>query len=188
MGKKSAENLVAAIEQAKSRPLRRLVHALGIRHVGETVAERLASGVSSLQQLATMSQEQLVAISGIGPVVARSVSLFFSQDATREVIGKLERFGVNLAGETVRGSGQLAGRVFVLTGGLESMSREQAKERIESLGGKVASSVSRKTDWVVAGSDPGTKLDRARELARPVIDEKAFLALLEGVSSAPKPT
>ncbi len=179
MGDKSAENLMAQIEASKARPLPRLVYALGIRHVGETVADRLTADVATMDELASMSEEALTAIEGIGPVVARSVATFFAQEQTRELIGKLRRFGVRLTGEPkAAGPKPLAGKTFVLTGGLGSMSRDAAKKRLEALGAKVASSVSKKTDYVVAGQDAGSKLDKARELGRPVLDEQAFLELL----------
>ncbi len=179
MGEKSAENLLAAIEASKSRPLARLIYGLGIRHVGETVAERLASAVSSLDELAAMPEEKLMEIEGIGPVVARSVATFFAQEATRRVIEKLRAAGVNFRGEPrPKARTRLSGKTFVLTGTLDSLSREEAKAALEALGAKVASSVSKKTDYVVAGKDPGSKLDKARELGRPVLDEQAFLALL----------
>jgi DNA ligase (NAD+) len=180
MGEKSAENLLAAIEASKERPLARLVYGLGIRHVGETVAERLASGVSSLEELASLSEERLQEIEGIGEVVAESVATFFAQEATKRLLGKLNAHGVNPQGAPKpSGPRPLAGKTFVLTGTFDSMSRETAKERLVSLGAKVASSVSKKTDYVVAGSDPGSKLDKAKELGRPVLDEPALLALLE---------
>jgi DNA ligase (NAD+) len=183
MGERSAANLLASIEQSKKRPLPKLIHGLGIRHVGETVAERLARSVSSLEQLAAMTVEQLVSLQDVGPVVAGSVATFFSQRRTREVIEKLRRFGVRLQGEEVRrGPQPLLGKVFVLTGGLQSYSRDQARRLLESLGATVASSVSKKTDYVIAGSDPGSKLDRAEELGRPVLSEPAFLAMLREVA------
>jgi len=138
------------------------------------------AGVASMDELATMSEETLTAIEGIGPVVARSVATFFAQDQTRSLLDKLRRFGVRLTGEPKpTGPKPLAGKTFVLTGGLEAMSRDQAKKRLEALGGKVASSVSKKTDYVIAGQDAGSKLEKARELGRPVLDEQAFLELLD---------
>lgn len=181
MGDKSAENLVAQIEVSRSRPLQCLVFALGIRHVGETVAERLTSAASSLDELAAMTEEQWTRIEGIGPVVAASVATFFAEEQTKVLVDKLRRFGVRMTGEPKRsGPAPLAGKTFVLTGGLSSMSRDQAKKRLEALGAKVASSVSKKTDFVIAGQDAGSKLDKARELGRPVLDEAAFVELLAG--------
>jgi DNA ligase (NAD+) len=179
MGAKSADNLLAQIDASRSRPLPRLVYALGIRHVGETVAERLTANVSSIDELSAMSEESLKAMDGIGPVVARSVCTFFGQEQTRSLIEKLRRFGVRLTGDPrPTGPAPLSGKTFVLTGALGSMSRDQAKKRLEALGGKVASSVSKKTDYVIAGTDAGSKLEKARELGRPILDEAAFLDLL----------
>jgi DNA ligase (NAD+) len=180
MGEKSAENLLAAIARSKDRPLARLIYGLGIRHVGETVAERLAGGVARLRDFEGLPEEKLEEIEGIGPVVAASVAKFFAQEATKRLVEKLERFGVKTEGPP-RESGPrpLAGKTFVLTGTLESLSREAAKELLQSLGAKVASSVSKKTDFVVAGAEAGSKLDKAKELGRPVLDEAAFRKLLD---------
>jgi DNA ligase (NAD+) len=179
MGEKSAENLLAAIERSKDRPLARLIYGLGIRHVGETVAERLAGGVSSLAELASLSEERLQEIDGIGPVVAASVATFFAQDATKRLVEKLQRFGLKLEGEPrPEGPRPLAGKTFVLTGTLAGMTREEARALLVSLGAKVASSVSKKTDYVVAGEDPGSKLEKARELGRPVLDEAGLRELI----------
>lgn len=180
MGKKSAENLLREIERAKSRPLARLVHGLGIRHVGETSAQLLVGEVASLHELAAMSQEQLEAVDGIGPVVAESVRNFFEEERNQQIIEKLRRFGVKLEAEPKQtGPAPLAGKTIVLTGSLASLTRSQAKERVEALGGKVASSVSKKTDYVVVGTDAGSKLDKAKKLGRPILDEDQFLKLLE---------
>jgi DNA ligase (NAD+) len=179
MGEKSAANLLASIEAAKSRPLARVVFGLGILHVGETVAQRLADHVESLAALASMDEESLTAIDGVGPVVAAAVVAHFRDDRVRAVLAKLERFGVTPRNTNkAAGPKPLDGKTFVLTGTLMAMTRDEAKERILSLGGKVASSVSKKTDYVVAGEEAGSKLDKAKELGRPILDEAAFVALL----------
>lgn len=180
MGKKSADKLMAQIEASKTRPLARLLYGLGIRHVGETAAERIASAVSSLDELASLGEEQLVQIEGVGPVVASSIATFFGQEQTQELIAKLKRFGVKTLGETkAEGPQPLAGKTFVVTGALTSWSRDGIKKYLQLLGAKVASSVSKKTDYVLAGTEAGSKLDKARELGRPVLDEDAFKNLLQ---------
>ena len=179
---KSADNLIAQIDASKSRPLAALLFGLGIRHVGETVADRLVASLANIDDLACMTVDQLTEVEGIGAVVARSVATFFAQEPSRELIGKLRRFGVKLTGEPKhQGPTPLAGKTFVLTGGLTSMSRDQAKKRLVSLGAKVASAVSKNTDYVVAGTDAGSKLDAARKLGRTVIDEQQFKDLLEQI-------
>lgn len=181
-GEKSALNLLEQLESAKSRPLARLVYGLGIRHVGETVAQRLVSAVSSLQELAGQTEETLTAIEGVGPVVAHTVVGYFAQPTTQALVARLAALGLNLRATRVVGPKPLLGKTFVLTGTLASLSRDAAKERLVSLGAKVASSVSKKTDYVVAGEEAGSKLEKARELGRPILDEAAFLALLDEVT------
>jgi DNA ligase (NAD+) len=180
MGEKSAGNLWSAIQASKNRPLARLIYGLGIRHVGETVAERLAKGVANLEELAAAPEEKLMEIEGIGPVVAKSVRTFFRQPQTDALLKKLKAAGVNFEGEAKpEGPRPLAGKTFVLTGTLPSLSREEAKAWIESLGGKVASSVSKKTDYVVAGENAGSKLSKAQELGRTILDEAGLRELIE---------
>jgi DNA ligase (NAD+) len=164
MGEKSADNLLAAIAAAKDRPLARLINALGIRHVGETVARTLARAYPKLEALAAATEEDLLAVSGIGPVVAKSVATYFRNPDALGLIDKLKGGGVRVEDEA-RGSGArpLAGKTFVLTGTFETWSREALKELLEEMGARVSSSVSKKTDWVVAGASPGTKLEKARE-------------------------
>jgi len=186
MGEKSADNLVAAIEAAKERPLARLINALGIRHVGETVARTLARAYPKLESLAAATEEDLLGVSGIGPVVAKSVATYFLNPDARVLMDKLKAGGVRVEDES-KGSGArpLAGKTFVLTGTFEKWSREALKELLEELGARVSSSVSKKTDWVVAGANAGTKLDRARELERPVIDEAELERILAGARETP---
>ena len=180
MGPKSAENLMSAIQQAKDRPLTRLVYGLGIRHVGETVAQMLASAFGTLEALSAASFEDLCAIGGIGPVVAQSVVNFFQNPDTRIVIDKLGHSGVRLQdAPKPEGPKPFAGKTFVITGTFEAFSRERLKELLESLGGKVASSVSKKTDYILAGVEPGSKLEKAKELGRPILDEAGLQQLLE---------
>jgi DNA ligase (NAD+) len=179
MGEKSADNLLAAIGAAKDRPAARLIYALGIRHVGQTVARSLARAFPRLDDLAAADEERLLEVPGIGPVVAQSVATFFRNDDALKLIDKLRAAGVRLEDEApAAGATPLSGKTFVLTGSFEGFSRDALKERLESLGAKVASSVSKKTDYVVAGSEPGSKLDRARELGRPILDEAQLVALI----------
>jgi len=182
MAEKSAGNLVRAIESSKDRGLARLLYGLGIRYVGEHVAEVLASRYRSLEALSRATQEELQEIPEIGPRIAQSVAHFFAQEENRRVIDKLRQVGVRMEeAEAVRIAPTLRGKVFVLTGALEGFSREEAKEEITRRGGRVSSSVSRKTDYVVAGKDPGSKLQEARRLGVRVLDEEEFRSLLAGV-------
>lgn len=184
-GEKKVENLLSAIEESKKRPFSRLVYALGIRHVGAGVAQLLTSHFPSLRALMNASQEELEAIPGIGPQIAESVVRFFRDPHNRKIIERLERVGVRT--EEVRpaagkGGSPFSGKTVVFTGGLSSMTREEARERIEALGGRVASSVSKHTDLVIVGQDAGSKLQKARELNIKTITEDEFLQLLESTS------
>ncbi len=177
----SAENLLAAIDASRNRPLARVIHALGIRHVGETVAELLARHFGSLDKLAAASADEIDAIEGIGPVLAESVHAFFESEPAKALVAKLVRGGVKTEGERgPEGPKPFAGKSFVVTGALEAFSREGVKELLQSLGAKVAASVSKKTDYVVAGTgtEGGSKLAKAKELDRPVLDEAEFKELL----------
>jgi DNA ligase (NAD+) len=179
MGEKSVENLLAGIRAAKDRPLARLLHGLGIRHVGETVAQTLARAFGSIDALAAASEERLTEVHGIGPVVAKSVHTFFANEASKGLVEKLRRAGVRLADEAVaEGPKPLAGLTMVVTGTLSKWSREGIEEHLASLGAKVTGSVSKKTDYVVAGADAGSKLAKAKELGRPVLDEEGLLRLI----------
>jgi DNA ligase (NAD+) len=175
---KSIDNLVNAIESSKSRQLGNLLYGLGIRHVGGTAAFDVASEVGSLDRLQEMSEDELVALEGIGPVIAHSIATFFAQPRNLEVLDKLRASGVNTTAAIKKKEGPLVGKTFVLTGSLEDFTRDQATEAIESRGGKVTSSVSKKTDFVVVGANPGSKHDKALQLGIDVLDEKAFAKLL----------
>jgi len=181
MGEKSAANLVASLEKAAQTTLARFLIALGIRHVGETLAELLASHFGDLESLARASAEQIAGIEGVGPTIAESVVRFFADERNRAEIGRLRELGVRW--EKARASpagsaGGLAGKTLVLTGTL-GISRSQAKSRIEAAGGKVVGSVSKRTSYLVAGESPGSKLRKAEELGVPVLDEAELEALLE---------
>ena len=183
MGPKSATNLVSAIERSKSTTLPRFLFGIGIRDVGEVTAAALAEHFGTLEALLDASEEDIRAVHGVGPVVAAHVSRFFRQKHNREVIDAIRNAGVSwppLARKASSAEGALTGKTFVLTGTLESMTRDEAAGRIVALGGKVTGSVSKKTSFLVAGADPGSKLAKARELGVEVIGEKAFVKLLGG--------
>jgi len=184
MGEKSAQNLLAAVEKSRQTTLARFIYALGIRNVGETTAKDLARHFGSLDRLLAADTAALTQVPDVGPIVAQSIVNFFAEEHNRQVIEELRAAGVHWAeGEpqsTVAGA--LAGKTFVLTGTLPTMGREDAKALIEAQGGKVAGSVSKKTDYVVAGSEAGSKLEKALALGVPVLDEAQLMQLLnEGV-------
>ena len=175
---KSAENLIAAIARSKHPPLERLLFALGIRHVGEYVAKILSRKFGSVGKIEAASQEELTAIDGIGPTIAESIYKFFHEPHNLKILRKLEQAGVRPVVEKQATSTALAGKTFVFTGSLKGLSREKAKEIVESLGGTATSSVSKKTDYVVAGEDPGSKFDKAKSLGVAILDEEGFLKLI----------
>ena len=183
MGEKSAQNLLEAIEKSKHTTMARFIYALGIRNVGEATAKELARHFGNLINLMEADETQLQRVSDIGPVVAQSIAAFFGEKHNVDVIEDLldkKRGGVSPkegAGEPVDEL-PLAGKTFVLTGTL-GIPREEAKEKLEALGAKVAGSVSKKTDYVVAGAEAGSKLSRAQELGVAVLNEQEFLVLLE---------
>jgi len=178
MGDKSADNLVNAIEASKRISFARFLYALGIRHAGEHVAVLLAENFSSLEDLLNCTEQDLTAIDGVGPVVAESIVEYFSQENNRRTIQAILDSGVQIMFESRKKAGSLDGKNFVLTGSLADMTRRQAKDMITAAGGKVSGSVSRNTDFVVAGESPGSKLARAKELGVAVIDEAGLKKLL----------
>lgn len=180
MGEKSARNLLEALESSKKTTLARFVYALGMRNVGEATAKDLAKHFGSLDALMQADTEKLLEVNDVGPVVAESITNFFSETHNQSVINALIDAGIRWP-ETEgmqQSSGKLLGMTFVLTGTLPTMSRDHAKELIEAAGGKVSGSVSKKTDYVVAGTEAGSKLDKAQELGITILDEAGLLALL----------
>jgi DNA ligase (NAD+) len=176
---KSAQNLYQAIQSAKQARLDRFVYALGIRHVGEHVARLLAEEFRSLDRLTRASREDMEKIHGIGTEIAQSVESFFAQEENRRVLEKIVRAGVRVEDMPVRREGLiLKGKTFVFTGELENYTREKAKEIVESLGGRASSSVSGATDYVVAGRNPGSKLEEAKKRGVAVIDEAEFSKII----------
>jgi DNA ligase (NAD+) len=173
--------LLAALEDAKTRPLWRTLVALSIRHVGPTAAQGLANSLGSIKAISEATADQLAAVDGVGQIIAESIVEWFSIDWHQEIIKKWEAAGVHMINQPQQTLPQtLAGLTFVVTGGLESFSRDGITETITSHGGKASSSVSKKTDYVLVGSDPGSKLAKAQELGVPVIDEAKFKELLAG--------
>jgi DNA ligase (NAD+) len=178
MGEKSGANLAAAIERSKQTTLARFVFALGIRNVGESTARDLARDLEGIEGLMRADEARLQQVPDVGPVVARSIVQFFAEPHNREVVRALLRHGVQPEPEAAPAPGALVGKTFVLTGTLPELSREEAAARIEAAGGKVSGSVSKKTDYVVAGAEPGSKLDKAMTLNIPVLDQSGLLELL----------
>jgi DNA ligase (NAD+) len=181
MADKSANNLLEAIEKSKQTTLPRFVFGLGIRHVGEATAKELAKHFGKLDAIMDATEEQLVGVSDVGPIVAKSLRTFFDQPHNREVVEQLRACGVTWEeGEPAAVAPKpLTGKTFVITGTLPTLSRDQAKDMLEAAGAKVAGSVSKKTDYLLAGTDAGSKLDKARELGVAVIDETVLLDMLE---------
>ena len=178
MGEKSAQNLLASIEKSKKTTLARFIFALGIRHVGETTGKDLAQHFQSIDALITASYEQLLEVKDVGPTVAQSIIEFMAESHNREVIKALIASGIECQVDKKQIVDAVAGKTFVLTGTLPTLSREQAKDMLEKAGAKVAGSVSAKTDYVVAGADAGSKLEKAQQLGVAVIDEAQLLQLL----------
>jgi DNA ligase (NAD+) len=178
MGDKSAQNLLDEIERSKGLPLERVIYGLGIRFVGERTAQFLAEHFGSIDALMDAGAAELEQVEEVGPRIAGSIVEFFKEPRNRELVAELRAAGLKLAGQKKQRGTHLAGKTFVLTGSLASYTRENAKRLIEAAGGRVASSVSKKTDYVVAGADSGSKLDKARELGIEVIDEKKMEELI----------
>jgi len=177
MGDKSAQNVLHEIEASKKHPLERVIFGLGIRFVGERTAQFLAEHFGSMDALMKSSEEELLEVEEVGPRIAASILEFFREPKNRELIEQLRKAGLSFTGKKKERGTKLAGKTFVLTGTLAHMTRDQAKKLIEDAGGRVAASVSKKTDYVVAGSDAGSKLDKAKELGVAVIDESEMKKL-----------
>jgi len=180
---KATQNLLDAIAAAKDRPIDRLIFGFGIRHVGATAAHALADAFGSIDALAGATVEQIAAVEGVGQVIAESVRGYFDRPETRDLVERLRKAGVRMSEERAKKGGPLEGKQFVITGTLDAFSRDEAKERIEALGGKVTSSLSKRTDYLVVGASPGSKLDKANKLGVKQLNEAAFVKLL----SARKP-
>ncbi len=179
MGPKSSQNLLDEIEKSKHRDAARLIYALGIRYVGERTAQTLANHFKSIDDLSKASFEELNQVEDVGPKVAESIVFFFQQPENINLLKKLKETGLNFSVEEEReGEKPLAGQTFVLTGKLSTLTREEAAEIIERLGGKVSSSISKNTNYVVVGESAGSKLTRARSLGIPILEEREFLELV----------
>jgi DNA ligase (NAD+) len=181
MGEKSAANLLEAIEKSKQTSLPRLLYGLGIREVGEATALALARHFGTLERLMSADSQAIQQVLDIGPVVAAQVAAFFASEDHRRVIKALRDKGVkwpDMPAPRAAGASSLAGRTFVITGTLNGMTREEAQEALTARGAKVSASVSKRTSFVIAGSEAGSKLAKARELGVPVLDEEQFRALL----------
>jgi len=175
MGGKLAENLLNAIQKSRNPSLTNLIYALGIRNVGYHLAGVLAKHFKSIDNLAGQTAEDLTRVHEIGPIVAESIYNFFHNPKNLRVLEKLRKGGVKFPVEKVEArEAPLAGKTFVLTGGLDSFTRDEARKIIEDMGGRVFSSVSKKTDFVIVGKDPGSKYDGARRLGIPTLDEEGF--------------
>jgi len=180
MGEKSARNFLQSIEASKTRDLWRLVFGLGILHVGAGVAKSLGKNFSSLDEIKAATEEQLTEIEDVGQVIAKSLVRWFAEQRNQKLIERLRISGLNFRSSLYQQktpSGRFAGKIFVLTGTLPTLKREEAAARIESLGGKVSSSVSKKTDFVVAGEEAGSKLVQAKKLGIKILDETEFLRM-----------
>jgi DNA ligase (NAD+) len=181
MADKSAQNLIEALDKSRHTNLERFIYALGIHDVGEATARTLAHHFGSLPALRNATREELMAVSDVGPIVAESILTFFKQKHNKEVIDKLIKAGLEWEDIEVKPAEELPlnGKTFVLTGTLDSLTRDEAKEALQALGAKVTGSVSKKTDYVVVGADPGSKADKAESLGVEMLDEEAFLKLIK---------
>jgi DNA ligase (NAD+) len=184
MGDKSAANIINSINSSKSRPLARLIYALGIKHIGEEMAETLAAEFHSIDALKDASRESLMAISAVGPKIADSIIAFFREERNLDILCKLKEAGVKLEETTVKTKNlPLSGKEFVVTGRLDAFTRQEAETKIKELGGSAKDNVTRKTDFVVYGADPGSKLTRAKELGIETLTEQQFLEMLKEANS-----
>jgi DNA ligase (NAD+) len=179
MAQKSAEKVLDGIEKSKSQTLGRLLSGLGILHVGQQNAEILAEHFGSIEALKNATEQELTSIDQIGPVLAKSIYEYFHNPQNLKVIDKLIAAGVNTIQKKTQKSDKLEGKTFVVTGTLENFKRDEIERIIKENGGKVSSSVSKKTDYVLAGAEAGSKLDKANELGVKVIDEKEFLEMIQ---------
>jgi DNA ligase (NAD+) len=179
IGDKSAQNLLNEIEQSRKLPLERVIFGLGIRFVGERTAQFLAEHFGSMKKLMVASIEELQEVNEVGPRIAESIRQFFDEPRNQALVKRLEEHGLTMTGKKRERGTALAGKTFVITGTLANYSRDAAKKMIEDAGGKVSGSVSKKTDYVVAGEEPGSKLDKARELGVKVIGEKEMEELIK---------
>jgi DNA ligase (NAD+) len=179
MADKSAQNILDAIERSKKKPLAKFIYALGIRHVGEHLSEVLAKELKSLTNFFRVIEEGLLAIREVGPELAQSVVRFFGDARNREVVKKLQGAGLTIAGPDVEQMARLKDLTFVFTGALETFTRDEARDLVESLGGRTASGLSKKVDYVVVGKDPGLKYDQAKELGITVLTESQFREMVE---------
>jgi DNA ligase (NAD+) len=178
MAERSAENLIKALTKSKCPTLARFLYALGMRHVGEHIAQVLARELPALDRFYKISAEELEGIAGIGPEVAQSVNRFFRDRGNRRVIKRLQKAGVEIAASSARRALPLQGKTFLFTGALEGMTRDEAKDLVEELGGEVATSVGKGVDYLVVGNDPGSKYAKAKELGLTIIDEEQFKRLV----------
>jgi len=189
MADKSVSNVLNSIQASKDRPLARVIFALGILHVGEEYAELLAERFHSIDELAKANSDELLSLPSVGPKIAESIVAFFRQKGNKNIIEKLRKAGVRLKREEVAevkpGGLPLAGLEFVITGKLESSARSEAEARIEALGGKASSDVTKKTSYVVVGTAPGSKLAKAEKLGIKILSEAEFLELLNQNISLP---
>ena len=176
---KSAENLLLALEKSKSAGLDRVLFALGIRNIGSKAAKMLAETFGSIDAVMDATEEELAAIYDFGDIMAKNVYGFFCRDENRQLVEALKAVGLSMAYERQEKSDRLSGKIFVLSGGLASMSRDEAGEIIEKLGGKVSGSVSKKTSYLILGDKPGSKLTKAQALGIPVIEEDEFLKMID---------
>jgi len=178
MAEKLATNIINAVAKSKGRELKHFLYALGIRHVGEHLAAVVTEKYHRVEDLMEAAEEELIRIDEVGPEVAKSIVSFFSQETNRSLIGRFNDMGVPVSGAPKKREVKLLGRTFVFTGALSKFSRDEAKALVESLGGKVSSSVSKKTDYVVAGTDPGSKHEKANTLGVTILSEEEFKQLL----------
>jgi len=182
MADKSAANVIQAREDSKKTTLDRFIYALGIREVGDATARALANHFGNLEKIQQATQEELEEVSDVGPIVAKHIAIFFSQKHNNEVIKKLIKAKIHWPDVEINNEQPLKGKTFVITGTLQSMKRDEAKQKLQDLGAKVSSSVSKKTDYVIAGADPGSKADKAQQLNIKVLDETGLLSLFKGFS------